>query len=348
MTRILVDITHPAHVHFYRNAITQWKHQGREVFITCQQKDITLDLLHEYGIESTQIGSGGHGFFHTAHQLLYRAFKLRTFIHQHKINVLTAIAGPYITLAGKLSGIPSVVFTDTENATLSNRIAFPLANAILTPESYRDRFSPKQITYPGFHELAYLHPRYFQPNPSILHELGLSPAEPFVIMRFVSRKAVHDQGHPGMQDEFKRQAVHAFSPYAKILISSETPLPADLQPYAWNLHHNKIHHALAYATLLYGESATMASEASMLGTASIFLDNQSRGYIDYLENYYESVFLYPETPAGQEESIAKGIELLHNKNTKSQWQEKQKRILNDCTDVTALIMETVERYAKPR
>ena len=45
--RVLVDITHPAHVHFFRNAIDLWKDQGWQVLITARDKDICLQLLDE-------------------------------------------------------------------------------------------------------------------------------------------------------------------------------------------------------------------------------------------------------------------------------------------------------------
>ncbi len=42
--RILIEITHPAHVHFFRNAIDIWKSQGHEVAVTARDKEIVLEL----------------------------------------------------------------------------------------------------------------------------------------------------------------------------------------------------------------------------------------------------------------------------------------------------------------
>jgi predicted glycosyltransferase len=49
--KILVDIIHPAHVHFFRNAIALWK-KKYEVLVTSREKDITLELLGRFGIEN--------------------------------------------------------------------------------------------------------------------------------------------------------------------------------------------------------------------------------------------------------------------------------------------------------
>ncbi len=60
--RILVDITHPTHTHFFRHAIRQWQNEGHAVRITSRDKDIAVTLLNEFGFEHTTIGHARHGF----------------------------------------------------------------------------------------------------------------------------------------------------------------------------------------------------------------------------------------------------------------------------------------------
>ena len=59
--KILLDILHPAHVHFFRNTITNLKKEGHNVLITARDKDLTLKLLDLYKIAynciSTEAGS---------------------------------------------------------------------------------------------------------------------------------------------------------------------------------------------------------------------------------------------------------------------------------------------------
>jgi uncharacterized protein len=106
--------------------------------------------------------------------------------------------------------------------------------------------------------------------------LGIEEDEKFVIVRFVSRSAVHDIGSKGLALAMKRQVVEAFSKYARVFISSEQALPEDLRGYQLPCSPEKIHDALYYADLLYGESATMASEAACVGTPAIFVDDKGR------------------------------------------------------------------------
>ena len=73
-----------------------------------------------------------------------------------------------------------------------------VADAYCTPEAYQEAAGPHHLRYRGYHELAYLHPRYFTPDPAVLGEAGLAPGEPFTLVRFVGWAAGHDIGHQGL------------------------------------------------------------------------------------------------------------------------------------------------------
>lgn len=51
--RILVDIGHPAHVHFFKNFSREIKRRGHKFIATARDKDVALHLLKECGIEYT-------------------------------------------------------------------------------------------------------------------------------------------------------------------------------------------------------------------------------------------------------------------------------------------------------
>jgi predicted glycosyltransferase len=48
--RILVEILHPAHVHFFRNFVADMQERGHEALLTARDKDVTVDLLIEYAL----------------------------------------------------------------------------------------------------------------------------------------------------------------------------------------------------------------------------------------------------------------------------------------------------------
>ena len=120
--RILIEITHPAHVHFFRNAILEFQRRGHEVAVTARQKDIALELLDSYGIEFTTLSRKGAGKFALAGELIARDVRLWQFCRKFKPDVLTAIAGVSAAHVGFALRKPVVVWDDTENATLSHMI----------------------------------------------------------------------------------------------------------------------------------------------------------------------------------------------------------------------------------
>src|SRR5690606_14933180 len=138
---------------------------------------------------------------------------------------------PYPSQVARLLGKPSIVFSDTEHATLHHKLTLPFATKIYTPSCYRIDLGKKHIRFEGYMELSYLHPNYFLPNKEVLSILGIPEGIKYAILRFVSWGAVHDFGHKGMSLENKRKAVMEISKYAKVFISAEGELPDDLESF---------------------------------------------------------------------------------------------------------------------
>ncbi len=137
--RVLVDLVHPAHVHFFRNAISIWKNAGHDVLVTARDKDLAYRLLDLYGIPYVEMGKARHGRIAIALELIYRCWKLWGVTSRFRPDVMLGIAGPGMAHVGWARSIPALVFTDTENAILSNRITFPFATAVHTPACYENR-----------------------------------------------------------------------------------------------------------------------------------------------------------------------------------------------------------------
>jgi len=344
--RILVDITHPAHVHFFRNALDQWREHGHTVTLVVRRKDIATDLLERLGLEYVELGRAGQGVLGLGTELLVRTARLYRLTRSLKPDVMTAIGGIFIAQAGCLRRIPSVVFTDTENATSTNRIVFRLASVVATPDCFEAAVPKKRHrTYAGYHELAYTHPRRFTPDPRVLETFGLQPDEKFIVVRLVSWGSSHDFSDHGFGNV--EAAIRRLQPFGKVLISSEVPLPASLEPLRLRAAPELVHHLLAYAQLFIGESATMASESATLGTPAIFVSTSTRGYTNEQESRYDLTYTYSDSKHGQSQALEKAVEILSNPNAKTEWAAKRKRMLEDMTDVTDYVTSLVESYGSP-
>jgi predicted glycosyltransferase len=183
--RVLIDVMHPAHVHFFRNFHDEMHTRGHDVLITARAKDRSLELLDAYGLSyrhlSTQTATGRAG----PKDLLQHTRGLLRVMREFRPDAMTAIGGPAIALAGKLRRKPAVVFYDTEFAVHTNTWVYPLATSVVTPDSYQGRVRGRHLTYAGYHELAYLHPARFTPDERKLDAFGVRPDDAFSIVRFV-------------------------------------------------------------------------------------------------------------------------------------------------------------------
>lgn len=345
--RILVDLTHPAHVHFFRHAISAWRGRGHEVVLTSRRKDLAVELLDRYGLVHRELGRARSGLPGLAIELLQRNAKLWGVVRRERPDVMTAIGGVFIAQVGWLTRIPSVVFTDTENATLSNRLTFPFCSAVVTPRCYEAAVpAAKHLTYPGYHELAYTHPKRFTPDPGALTTFGLAPDEPYTVMRLVSWGASHDVGDHGFTG--LSEAVRNLSSHGRVIISSERALPPSLERLRFAGAPELMHHLLAFARLVIGESATMASEAATLGTPAVFVSTSIRGYTNEQERRYGLTYTFSDPQKGQVQALEKALEILADPGSKAKWAEKRDRMLAEGIDVTEYVVHVVESRALRR
>lgn len=340
--RVLIDILHPAHVHFFRNFHHEMTDRGHDLVITARDKDRSTELLRAYDLPYEQISRqrAGGGL---ALEMVQRTSRLVRHMRSFRPDVMTGIMGPSIAAAGALRRVPSVVFYDTEFAVQTNRLVYPLAHTVCTPDCYQGRVPGRHVQYTGYHELAYLHPNRFQADPARLADFGVTPGERFSIVRFVSWQAVHDRREKGLTTEQKRHLVSVMQRHGRVLISSEAPLSGDLAELAVRGPVEQIHHLMAHAQLVVGESATMSSEAAVLGVPAVFIATTGRGYTDDQERRYGLVKHFTEdrfdaAAATVEEFLAA---------PRSRWSDARQRMLEDKIDVTAWMVDFFEGAFKP-
>lgn len=336
--KVLFTIQHPAHVHLFRNTIDELSANGHQVHTIARQKDINVDLLERYDIDHTVVAPEPKNGLHLPFiQLKYEWHVIRA-ARRIDPDVLVAMGEPSITHAAKLLNASSIVFTDTENATLQNLLAFPFADRICTPESYKDDIGEKQVRYPGYHELAYLHPNRFDPDPSVLEEADIGPDDRFAILRIVSWDAAHDVGDSGF-DNIVDVVERLENTGVEVRITAEKDVPAAIEEKQVSIPPDRIHNLIAYADLYIGESATMATESAVLGTPAIFVSSTRRGYTDEIEADYGLMFNYSGEDR-HERSLKKAQEILSNYDS-TKWSERRHTLLNEKIDATKLILDQI-------
>ena len=337
---ILIDINHPAHVHYFKCFIAEMQQRGHKILITASEKEITYQLLEKYQFDFIKLGAHGNSMIKKIINLLVMIFYMYNAARNFKPDIFLGVGSIRGAYTATILHKPSLSFEDTEPSIGQIRLYRPFVQCICTPSCFLLDLGPKQVRFEGYLELAHLHPNRFIPNPAVLQEIGLKETETFILVRFVSWGATHDIGHHGIND--KIGLVKALENFGRVLITSEGDLPPELKPYLIKISPEKIHDLLSFATLYIGEGATMASEAAVLGTPSIFVSSLARSLGNFIELEHTYELLYSFTDA--DDALKKSIDILKNKKSKENWMVKRERMLKDKIDVTAFMIWLIENY----
>lgn len=360
---ILIDIVHPAHVHLVRNFYKEMSARGHKVVVTCKHIPSAMQLLDMFQIPFIQMGEKKDNIVLKAFEQLAYNIKLLRIARREKC---TVALGSSITLAhiGALSRLSlfrpkiNVVLLDDDDdevEPLYAKYAHPFGDVVLSPQD-TPRKTKRVVYYPAYHELAYLHPRRFTPDPKVLDEAGVKyrcdasgrvvEVEPYFIMRFNAFKAHHDVGVVGLTIENKRQMLDLLKQHGKVFITTERNIDPEFAPYQLRVSPEKAHSLMYYATLFVGDSQTMTSEAAVLGTPSIRC-NTFVGRIHYLEEEEHRYGLtYGFRPEASEEMFSRVEELLAmgTAELKKEWEKRRAVLLSDKIDYTAFLTWFIENY----
>lgn len=360
---ILIDIAHPAHVHLLRNFYKEMTARGNKVVVTVKDIPAAIRLLDLYHIPYTFLGKKKDNLFLKGlEQLKYNMQLLRIARREQ----CTIAIGTSITLAhvGALSRmsllyprINAVLLDDDDDEVepLYAKYAHPFADVVLSPMA-TPRVTSKVLYYPAYHELAYLHPNRFTPDPSVLDDAhiayktdeqgNVTDVEPFFIMRFNAFKAHHDVGVVGLTIENKRRMIQLLSRYGKVFITTERNIDEEFLPYQLCVSQEKVHSLMYYATMFVGDSQTMTSEAAVLGTPSIRC-NTFVGRIHYLEEEEHTYHLTYGFRPEKSEEMFRTVETLLGmgaKALKAEWEIRRQRLLKEKIDYTAFQCWFIEHY----
>jgi len=339
--KIIIDIGHPAQVHQFKNIYWELKEKGYEILFTAKRKEITQYLLRQYNLQFESMGQPRKGLVKKILYIHTSCFRFYKIVKQFKPNLVLSRFSFHATWVSSLLKIPHIGFTDTEHVILADKLTVPFVNTKLTAYSYQKDLGKNHIRYSGNIEMFYLHPKRFKPDKTILKHLGVNDGEKYIIMRFIAWDAHHDIGQNGLTVDMKIKAVKQMAKLAKIFITSEKDIPSELEQYRINVPPEKIHDALYFSSMYFGEGATMASESALLGVPAVYINSLTAGSIEELQ---ENKLLYRFMDG--KEAIGKAIELL--KQDKEVNKLNLKKFLNDKIDVTAFIVWFIQNYPESR
>lgn len=337
--KIIVGVGHPKDVHFWKNIICNLKKKGHFIKIVSWDKDVTLNLLNAYGFDYEIVEKSHKGLVGKSLNVIKSDFKVFKIAREFSPDIFLH-GDPYLAHVSKIFNKIHLDYCDTEHASLAHIITFPFSDIICTPSCFEKKINPKKhVMFNSYSELAYLHPRYFKPDPSILKKLGLNTYDKFIILRFVAWEASHDLKQYGITN--KEYFVKELEKYGRVLIFSENKLPCNLQKHCVNIPPEYFHHLLYYATMYIGEGATVAAEAAILGIPALYINTLRLGYLNELEDRYGLVYNFCNPLKGQREVLERVKVLVQDKNLKNKWLKKKEIMLEEKIDVTSFMTELI-------
>ena len=348
--KILIDIGHPAHVHYYRNLATELQKNGCKVFWTVKDIPVVRKLLDHYGFEYLVFPKKADGLLGKVFRQLQYDVKLFFLCKLEKIDLAigTSVSVAHVS---RISRVKSIVFDDDDDDVqpLVTRYVNPFADVLLSPEALKGKRKRQDtIYYPGYHELAYLHPKRFTPDPKVLDEAGLTLGDTFFIMRFNVFKAHHDVGVKGLSLEQKLKLIEILAPHGKIFITTERDIEPELKAYQLKVSPEKIHSLMAYATMFLGDSQTMTSEAAVLGTPAIKCNSFARRLSVPNELEEEFNLCYSFLPHDFHKMLEKLRELINISCLKQEWHKRRDKMLQKKIDVTCFWLWFIENYPESK
>ena len=338
--RILIDIFHPADAHFFCYPIKELQNRGHTIAVTTKKAEVVNELLKHFDIPYTPVEAKTKTKILALARLLTRDFLMWRFCKKFKPDILTGVNSVFCAHVGKLLKRPSIIWDHTDHYKLLHKLTRPFATVIYSPDCYYAKPAKKQVFYPGYHELAYLHPSRFQPDINVVKALGINPDQKYCIIRLSAWQAVHDIGQQGFDNSKIVNFVNTIARYAKPYISAEASTIPELKEYCLNIPPHLIHHVIAFASLYVGEGASMASESATLGVPTVYLNSLKLGYINMQEKYGLT-----KQAQDSKEALKMCIDWLENPESKQKCDTARKKLLADKIDVTNFVVDTIERYS---
>lgn len=343
---ILIDIGHPGHVHLMHPLAEELKSRGHKIHYAVRDIPVAKRLMEHYGMTPwVDLGGKKDSLAGKAKTVISQDLQLLRYVRRNHIDWGFS-SGLVLSHVSKLTLMKAFMFDDDDDKAepLITKYGHPLTDVVFTPDCIR-RKTRHAVYYHGTHELAYLHPNRFTPNPVVLQHAGLQPSERFFIMRFVALKGHHDVGQQGLTLEQKQTLVDLLKPHGRVIITSERTIEPEFEPYRLPIPPEEIHSLMAYSSMFLGDSQTMTSEAAVLGVPALKC-NTFAGRLsvpNMLENNYQLCHAYP--PDHFDDMLQQITRLLsmepdalHN-----EWQSRRQLMLNEMVDPTAFFVNYLEQ-----
>jgi uncharacterized protein len=265
--RVWVDLTNSPHVLVMRPIVRALEQRGAEVLITARDFAQTLDLCERHGLACEAIGRHRGGRLAAKGLgLLSRSAALLRWARGRRIDIALGHGSNDVTVAARLLGIPSSTAFDYEWAKVQHNVNCRLVKAVVVPDVIPpERLAPygaagKLRPYPGLKEEYYL--ADFEPDPSVLSELGLDPGRPIAVVRTPPAVSLYHR----FENPLFASVLDRLRPEQTVVLPRTPEQRAELGGFVVPDRAIDAQSLIAFADLVVSAGGTMNREAVALGT----------------------------------------------------------------------------------
>lgn len=347
--KILFFIVHPSKYHLFKNVFKKLDESGIKYDILISSKDVLSELLDSAGLRYRDLFPNGRKIKGVPPTLNVVISFFRTFAKLYTLtgreNYSLYVTDDALTFLGKFRGVPSVIFTDNDLATIPKlKLMYRLADKIIAPESTDlEDLTRKKISFKGNKALAHLHPNYFAPDSGVMQKY-ISHGKKYIIIRLAKLNASHDiHGNPGITDENLENFINIVGERYDVKIIAEREIPIRYRNKILNVNPIDLVHVLSGATLFIGDSGTMATESAMLGVPNILINNIAKKCGVHKELESAGLQKYFDSYEAAGETIKS---FLNNEGLKSEFQEKLQTYILEAEDFNEKMLSIIKELAK--
>lgn len=344
--KVLFDIGHPAHFHYFKNFIYYLNKNGHKSFISARDRDIILELISKNNLSFLNRGKGKTTFWGKLFYLIYADLKLLFYSQKNKVDLSIGFPSTYAAHASFLRRKKHFAFNDTEHANFEKHLYPIFCHKIFTPYFFKKKINNKQLFFNGFMELSYLDKKYFTPNYESVYSIINSGK--FVVLRFIKwGNASHDWGKKGLNNLEKNKIINDILKCGfKIAISTEDDSEIFSNENIYKIPSTLFHDFIYYATFVVSEGGTTCNEAALLGVPNILInplinEKTKPGAHIALENEGLQI-CFEKLPLNFENIISE----ISSNEFQTKFKEKNIEFLADKVSPTDILIEEFESILK--
>ena len=178
--------------------------------------------------------------------------------------------------------------------------------------------------------------------------LGVAHDEPFALVRLVAMDASHDRHERGLDFDNACKLVAMLRERGRVFVSTEGPLPSEFEQYRISIPPERMHDVLAFASVVVGDSGSMAAEAAVLGTPNVFYGSFA-GRLEYLNDLEDRFDVARSFPPEDAARMLDEVDVLTaGTNERPRWQQRRHKMLGETVDVSTWYYDLVTELVDER